>query len=236
METATVKTRLVIYDFDGTVANVPEKPNNWNGKDWWGHSDSLSEPHFNSNHVNYEVVNSFQKDRSDPNTDVILLTGRRGVVAHKVRDVLRQHKLYGKRVIPDSNKNAINTHVNNLNNGKDISHPEEENGHEEYYSGDHSTEADYPLTPRGKADGSTSVFKAYIVNKKVTPQTEIVEFWDDREDHIPLWTSLARDLLDKYGVGRAGNLQKVIYHKVNPSENPAEEAGVKTITWYAKGY
>lgn len=220
------KKRVVIYDFDATIAQVPERPANWKDGDWWGHDASLSEPHYDGA-VNQEVVESFKKDQADPLTHVILLTGRRGIIAHKVRSVMRSQGLYGKRMIPDSNKKAKEKFQQNLNSGIDAVHPEEHLGHEEYYSGDHHTEPDYPKTDKGKIDGTTLIFKIHIIaDKMMHPGIEIVEIWDDRADHFPHFVKMGQDLIAKYGVDNGGKLQKVIIHRVFP---PAFKGGQATI-------
>ncbi len=104
LESAHMKNRLVVFDFDGTLANVPERPAKWGGKDWWGHPDSLSDEHYDGG-VNHEVVEAMRTAKADPDAHVILLTGRRGIISPSVRKVLRANSLYGKRIIPDSNKN-----------------------------------------------------------------------------------------------------------------------------------
>jgi hypothetical protein len=227
-ETMSGYNRLCVYDFDGTLANVPEKPSDWAGKDWWGHSDSLSEPHYDGG-VNHEVVNAMKRDNADPHSRVILLTGRRGVIAHSVRNVLRNQGLYGKRAIPDSNKNVQQRFQGNVEAGHDVIHPDEHKGHEEFYSGDHSTEDDYPKTQKGKADGSTLAHKIYRVNKEMTPDVEVLEFWDDRADHIPHFIELGLQLLKQYGVDHGGKLQKVIMHRVYPPAMPGGQGVVQHI-------
>lgn len=201
-------TRLVVFDFDGTIGNVPERPNGWGGKDWWGHKDSLSHPHYDGS-VNQEVVDAFKEAKADPNAHVLLLTGRRGVIAHEVRKVLRANGLYGRRMIPDTNLTALKHYQDNVKKGIDETHPLE-HGHEEYYSGDHVTEPDYPQTTKGKPDGSTLPFKMYICQKKMTPLVRTAEFWDDRADHAPHWIKLGLDLLKQY------DQLNIIYHRVYP--------------------
>lgn len=207
---------------------MPERPQSWDGKDWWGHPDSLSHPHYDGG-INEEVVAAFRKDNLDPNTDVILLTGRRGVIAHKVREVMRSQGLYGRRVIPDSNKTAVEKYQSAIQKGMDMIHPDEHGGHEEYYSGDHSTEEDYPKGPKGKPDGNTGVFKDYMVRRKVGPNTEYVEFWDDREDHVALWCKLGVDLLKKYGETAGGRLKSVIFHRVFAPQYQGGKATIRHI-------
>lgn len=225
--TLSEKTRLVVYDFDGTVANVPERPIDWKGSDWWGHSDSLSNPYYDGA-VHDEVVASFKRDNADPQTDTILLTGRRGVIAHGVRNVLRNQGLLGKRVIPDSNLKAKDAHSAEIASGKDIHH--DDHSHEEYYSGDHNYEADYPQTLKGKPDASTVAHKLYVIkNKKMHKNIEIVEFWDDREDHAPEFIKLGLELIDMYGVENGGKLRSVIFHRVFAPKHSAGKASIVHI-------
>lgn len=222
-----VKPRLVVYDFDATVAQVPERPSSWHGSDWWGHPDSLSAPHYDGA-VNDEVVASFKKDQSDPNTHVILLTGRRGIISHKVRGVLRQHGLYGKRMIGPTNTKVLDKYKQVIAAGEDELHPDEENGHEQYYSGDYMTEPDYPKTEKGKIDGTTLSHKFYVI-KRLAPNRSIIEFWDDRADHIPHFIKLGQELLKQYGKEVGGKLESVILHRVYPPQYAGGQASISHI-------
>jgi len=227
-ETMPAYTHLSVFDFDGTLANVPEKPSGWEGRDWWGHQDSLSSPHYEGE-VNQEVVEAMKRNNADPHTKVILLTGRRGVIAHGVRGILRNQGLYGKRMIPDSNKNTLQRFKGAVEAGHDEIHPDEHKGHEEFYSGDHVTEPDYPTTHKGKPDGSTLVHKIYRVNKEMNPSIESLEFWEDRADHIPYFIKLGLDLLKQYGAEAGGRLQKVVIHRVYPPAMPGGQGVVQHI-------
>lgn len=203
-------TKLAIFDFDGTIAFVPERPgpsdpkHNWNGKDWWGSHDSLTPPHYNGE-VNDVVIDAFKKAKADPSTRAVLLTGRRGLVADPVRNILRDNGLIGKRIIPDSNKKLSHTPFSDEN------HPE---AHEEYFNGDHSTEEDYPKTHKGKPEGGTLIFKHYILTKKLFNQNvEEIDIWDDRADHMPSWIKIGVELQKNYP-----NLQRYTIHRVFPNE------------------
>lgn len=213
MPMAHKKTKLVIFDFDGTLANVPERHKDWAGKDWWGHPDSLSQPYYNDE-VNHEVVKAFQAANADPDAAAILLTGRRGIISPSVRRVLRSNDLHGKRIIPDSNRHLQQKHAENLKAGHD--EERKDYSHEEYYAGDHNTELDYPQTPKGKPDGTTLAHKFYVIRKLIHEYTESVEFWEDREDHIPSFIKLGLDLLNEYGVKNGGHLNSVMLHRVYP--------------------
>lgn len=220
MESIVSKSRLVVYDFDGTFANVPEKPAGWkkdktdpHGTDWWAHPESLSAPAYNGE-VHNEVVDAWKKDQADPQTEVILLTGRRGVIANKVRSILRSQGLFGKRVIPNSNASIQKRYQTAIEKGDDVLHPEEHLGHEEYYAGDHITEPDYPQTLSGKIDGTTLAHKIYVIKKKMNSNIVTLEFWDDRVDHAPSFIKCGLDMLKQYGVDHGGKLHTVIFHRI----------------------
>lgn len=197
----SMKSRLVIFDFDGTVAKVPERPETgdeyWDGRDWWGSEASLSSPHYDGS-VHPEVIEAFKQAKADPNAHTILLTGRRGVIAHGVRNILRSHGLYGKRVIHDDHKDALSHYKKMVDQGKDVSHPDE--SHEEYYSGDWITHPDYP-TKNGKKglvkDGSTFAHKRFVIENLIKKNGgfQIIEIWDDRVDHLELFIQIGKNLL-----------------------------------------
>jgi len=254
--TQTMKRRLCIYDFDSTLARVPEKPKispeanaaiskmraaakrlkarqanpnstgeqkqqarkeyneaealvrellgGWDGSDWWGSEASLNDIHYPGKPVNDKVIEAFRQDRVDPQTHVAVITGRRGVVSQHVRNVLRHHNLYGRRVIPDSNELALQKHQDIH---ADEKHP---HSHEEYYSGDLSTEPDYPKGNSGKPTSDTWSFKEFAVVKRLMNHNiEIIEIWDDRDDHIGHWQSMGVDLFRKWP-----NLKEFTIHRV----------------------
>jgi len=200
--------RLVVYDFDGTLATVPTKPDKatakqigWDGKDWWGSEASLV---LESIVPNEEVISAMKADKLDSSTKVILATGRRGVVAHLVRAFLRSQGLYGKRMIPESNKDALRRFQQRLEAGKDLIHPEET--HLEYFCGDFGTEDDFPKGKKGKPISDTIVHKKYVIAKHLPVKK--LEFWEDRDDHVPFFIRMGLDWLKK------GLAEEVLLHKV----------------------
>lgn len=210
------KTKLAVFDFDGTLANVPEKPmpnqphHGWNGRDWWGSEASLTPPLYNGE-MHDEIVDAFRKAKADPATQAIVLTGRRGVISHRVRDILRQNKLFGKRIIADTNKDEHEYFQNAVKSGKDMVHPNESlpDAHHEYFTGDFFTEPDYPRNSKGKIDSGTWTHKMYVVDKLMNDNILEVDFWDDRDEHIPNWKKLGVMYLKKFL-----NLQRVALHRV----------------------
>jgi len=218
------KSKIAVFDFDGTLANTPAKPetpeairkSGWDGKDWYGSNVSMPE----DTKFNDEVVAAFKAAKQDSDTYALLLTGRRGVIAPKVRKLLQQNDLIGKRKIASSNANALRHH-----NGQE--HPAEDTDphcHDEYYCGDFATEDDYPKTTRGKSDGSTLAHKVYVVRKLMHSGITQVDFWDDRADHIPHFIKLGMDLQKEWP-----GLKSVIMHRVYPPQHPGQPAWVQHI-------
>ena len=241
------KTRLSVFDFDGTVANVPEKPDpsaptrGWTGKDWWGSRASLTPPHeggFYEGGVNHEVVDAFKEAKADPNTHAILLTGRRGVAAPYVRRVLRDNGLFGKRMVDPNSTKAQQSFDNQLGSQKDVLHPDEDNhdGHEEYYTGDHTGHENYPTTYSKKKkkdvpDGGTLAHKKHVIESLVKGNDgfDVVEIWDDRLDHLESFKKIGEELM------KSGLVKQYLIHQVYPPANPHGQATIKHID-LGKGY
>lgn len=209
-------TKLAIFDFDSTLANTTHKPQGWKGQDytapdgkvrkgkdsdWWSHPESLEDDFA----FNDAIVAEFQKARLDPNTKAVLLTGRMGMrTAHIIRGRLRQAGLYGKRVISPHHTKA-QQRATEWPHGED--HPED--SHEEFYSGDMSKEPDYPKTPKGNPAGDTFSHKSFVVRRLVTEDIEEIDFWDDRDDHLPGFIQLFQELMTQFP-----NIKRVTVHHV----------------------
>ena len=107
------QTKLAVFDFDGTLANTPLKPQSkeemdamgWDGRDWWGSQASLPD----GITFNDEVVRAFLEAKQDPETHAVLMTGRRGITADRVRQMLANQGLVGRRQIADTNKKGTET-------------------------------------------------------------------------------------------------------------------------------
>ena len=218
------KKRICAFDFDGTLANTPAKPetpeairkSGWDGKDWYGSNISIPD----NTQFNDEVVAAFKSARQDPETYTLLLTGRRGVIAPKVRKLLQRNDLIGKRKIGPTNANAVRHHAGQEHPAEDT----DPNCLDEYYCGDFNTEDDYPKTTRGKADGSTLAHKVYVIKKLMYDGIVQIDFWDDRGDHIPHFIKLGMDLQKQWP-----NLTKVTMHRVYPPQHPGQPAWVQHI-------
>ena len=207
-----LKTRLAIFDFDGTLANTPVKPlsagdyRSWNGKDWWGSHASLISPDeggFYDGSFNQNVVDAFRDARNSPETDAIVLTGRRGVIAHMVRKHLRLQGFTGHRMIDPQIVKAAAHFVENCRSGRDILHTDDECGHEEYFCGD--------CVVNNKIQG-TFGHKKEVLERKVIQNGgyDLVEVWDDRVDHLDLLKMAGKELMSQ------GLVKEYIIHRVIP--------------------
>lgn len=98
-----MKTKLAIFDFDGTLINtaLPEtgkveyekktgKP--WPHKGWWGQADSLDTSVFDMPVID-SVIADYENEKRNPNTLMVLLTGRRSKLAPNVKKVLDENGL-----------------------------------------------------------------------------------------------------------------------------------------------
>ena len=199
---------VAVYDFDGTLVTTRDKPINdqeareadWDGKDWFGSPCSLRDVVLHEN-----ITELFKQDRSNPNVRVAVLTGRRGIIAWKVRQILREEGFPGRRIIPVSNKIAL-AHF------KDRTPNEDEFLHEEFFTGDFIYEEDYPKGPKGKPLDNTWSHKAFIIQSRMMHKdVQHVDLWDDRKDHFQLMLKLSEQLLMDWNT-----LNSVTMHQIFP--------------------
>jgi hypothetical protein len=72
--------KIAIFDFDGTLANTPLKPNNWKGG-WWGRKESMLPPHL-------PPVNKIAQEMPDFLQGKVLAEYLKAVETHDVLTVL----------------------------------------------------------------------------------------------------------------------------------------------------
>lgn len=96
-------TKITVFDFDGTLVHTPlpeigkqhyEKKHGtpWPHSGWWGRHESLDIETFDMPLV-VDVIEAHKRHREDPNTLVVLLTGRMAKLEPYVKIVLDTHKL-----------------------------------------------------------------------------------------------------------------------------------------------
>jgi hypothetical protein len=96
-------TKLSVFDFDGTLIMTPlpetgrityEKKTGkpWPHKGWWGQADSLDTSIFEMP-VIQSVLSDYKTEKSNPNTLMVLLTGRMVKLGDTVKKVLDENGL-----------------------------------------------------------------------------------------------------------------------------------------------
>lgn len=96
-------TKLAVFDFDGTLVNSPlpetghkeyeEKTGNkWPHKGWWSRGMTLDHTIFDIPVISH-VIEDYDKVRQEPDTTVIMLTGRLQMLEREVMSVLDKHGL-----------------------------------------------------------------------------------------------------------------------------------------------
>lgn len=96
-------TRICIWDFDGTLVNtpVPEKGQleykqktgeDWPHKGWWGREESLDTGIFDIPVIS-SVISEYKKESKNPNTLMVMMTGRQPKLSNGVKKILDSHGL-----------------------------------------------------------------------------------------------------------------------------------------------
>ena len=103
MEEIKKITKLAIWDFDGTLVDTPlplqgkalykEKTgNDWPFSGWWGQKLSLDMNVFDMPVIK-SVITDYQKEKTNPNTCMVMLTGRMVKLGDSVKKILDAKKL-----------------------------------------------------------------------------------------------------------------------------------------------
>lgn len=97
------KKRLVIYDFDNTLFNSPQREDGeilyleatgkeWPFSGWWGRPETLLPPlvpdPIPESMLVAETVAAYRKDRECPDSFLVLMTGRPAKMRHRIREIL----------------------------------------------------------------------------------------------------------------------------------------------------
>lgn len=131
------KTRLAIFDFDDTLVHTPtpeegrpnyEKatgkpwvinnrndakqhgfPDNFRRSGWWGRKETLHPPIFDTtpDRLNQEVAKMFHNFRNDPQTYVVVMTGRQANMEERVKEILKQYGIHADEYYFRGQKNLV---------------------------------------------------------------------------------------------------------------------------------
>jgi hypothetical protein len=96
-------TKLTIWDFDGTLVDTPlpeegkkiykEKTGkDWPHAGWWGQPMSLDMSVFDIPTIN-SVIGDYKKETTNPDTMIVMVTGRMVKLTDLVKEILNRHGL-----------------------------------------------------------------------------------------------------------------------------------------------
>lgn len=101
MEEKQTINKISIFDFDGTLADTPNKEDGitlWEAKNkkdyphrgWWGREESLDENTFNVKLIP-DTMDDYNKESEGNNTLMVMLTGRLPKLANQVESILNKN-------------------------------------------------------------------------------------------------------------------------------------------------
>jgi len=117
-------TKISIFDFDGTLMNTPhpeEGKKQWEeftGEKyphvgWWSKPESLDDAVFDIQPIQ-STVSDYKKEINDPNTLVIMLTGRLPHQAEQIEELLSLHNIYFDEYHYKGNGDTLNSKLNTI--------------------------------------------------------------------------------------------------------------------------
>lgn len=116
--------RLAIFDMDGTLIQTPLKEDgvkiyekvkqqDWPHKGWWSKPESLDMELYDMPTV-YETIYAYNQEKKDPDTVVIMMTGRRDKLAEQVKKILDHHNLEFDEYIYNTGGDTLGNKLNYL--------------------------------------------------------------------------------------------------------------------------
>ena len=116
--------KISIFDFDGTLMKTPnsiEGKKQWEefyGKDyphkgWWGKPESLDDAVFDIQPIE-STVSDYKKEINNPNTFVIMLTGRIPHQSSQIEELLALHNIYFKEYHYKSDGDTLTSKLNTI--------------------------------------------------------------------------------------------------------------------------
>lgn len=158
------RSRVVIYDFDGTLFNSPDREagelayleatgNTFPFPGWWGRLESLMPPVIpekpGEEWLVKETIAAYREDAKDQNSELILMTGRPFKNRHRVLEICGCFDL---------------------------------NFHAHYFRGQ----------PGQKGRDTLEIKANFIQEDLIHPELEILEIWEDRPEHVSEFLNLSK--------------------------------------------
>ena len=95
--------RIAVFDFDGTLADSPTPEDGksqyqqvtgkeWPHSGWWSKPESLDMDVFDIEMIDH-VISDFKKEKQNPNTLLVMLTGRMPQLSNQVEKILNSNGL-----------------------------------------------------------------------------------------------------------------------------------------------
>jgi hypothetical protein len=117
-------TKISIFDFDGTLMDTPhpeEGKKEWEeftGEKyphigWWGKTESLDDAVFDIQPIE-STISHYKKEMGNPNTMVIMLTGRLPHQSEQIEELLSLHKINFDEYHYKSNGDTLTSKINTI--------------------------------------------------------------------------------------------------------------------------
>lgn len=118
-------TKLVVFDMDGTLLNTPlpeegqqiyeqKTGNKWPYRGWWSKEETLDDSIFDIQPVQ-EVLEIYREEILNPTTLVVMLTGRRKMLASQVEKLLNKHYTKFDHHIYNEDSTTLKSKLTSLN-------------------------------------------------------------------------------------------------------------------------
>lgn len=118
-------TKISVFDFDGTLIDTPlpetgrleyEKKTGkaWPHKGWWSKPESLDTSVFDMPPIP-SVIKSYNKEKANPNTLIVMMTGRQPRLANEVKGILHDKGLTFDKYIYNYGGSTVESKIKSLN-------------------------------------------------------------------------------------------------------------------------
>lgn len=116
--------RIVIFDFDGTLINTAtpdtgkdiwkhKTGQDWPHIGWWSKKESLDTEVFDNKPIS-SVVDAYKRESSNPNTLLIMMTGRIPRLSNEVETILNSNGLKFDKYLYNNSSDTLNFKLSKL--------------------------------------------------------------------------------------------------------------------------